>query len=154
MSGRRQVDLCNSGKKATVNDPSQRSVNRNATAGSANDIYKHNPWRGSSSLSVRSGCLSVAPLKTLFLYPSTAPGTAPVADVCGLAGGTPWGPNSPEAGDYVNTTYAHHGTVGSTLGPLPNYTPPSWTIGGQAMVTWQVSFAREVAWGTVCVTSK
>lgn len=112
MSGRRQVDLCNSGKKATVNDPSQRSVNRNATAGSANDIYKHNPWR--------------------------APGTAPVADVCGLAGGTPWGPNSPEAGDYVNTTYAHHGTVGSTLGPLPNYTPPSWTIGGQAMVTWQI----------------
>ena len=72
-SGRRQVDLCNSGQKATVNDPSQRSVNRAAAAGSPEDIYKHNPWR--------------------------YPGNAPVADVCGLAGGTPWGPNAPEAGD-------------------------------------------------------
>jgi len=112
MSGRRQIDLCDSGQNATVNDPLQRSVNRGAEAGSPEDIYKHNPWR--------------------------YPGNAPVADVCGLAGGTPWGPDAPEAGDYVNTSFAHHGTRGSTLGPLPDYTPPKWTIGGQAMVTWQI----------------
>jgi hypothetical protein len=55
MSGRRQTDLCKKGKKATVNDPMQRSVNRNATAGSPEDIYRHNPWR--------------------------APGNAPIGDV-------------------------------------------------------------------------
>merc|ERR1712086_162528 len=64
MSGRRQTDLCGNGMKATINDPKYRSVNRNATAGSPEDIYRHNPWR--------------------------APGSAPLADVCGLAGGTPW----------------------------------------------------------------
>lgn len=41
MSGRRQTDLCKKGKKATVNDPMQRSVNRNATAGSPEDIYRY-----------------------------------------------------------------------------------------------------------------
>ena len=45
MSGRRQTDLCKKGKKSTVNDPQYRSVNRNATAGSTEDIYRHNPWR-------------------------------------------------------------------------------------------------------------
>jgi hypothetical protein len=60
--------------KATLNDPKYRSVNRNATAGSPNDIYKHNPWR--------------------------APGNAPVGDACGFAGGTPWIAEGPEAGDY------------------------------------------------------
>ena len=57
-SGRRQTDLCGLGKQATLNDPKLRTVSRNATAGSAEDIYRHNPWR--------------------------APGNAPVADVCGL----------------------------------------------------------------------
>ena len=68
---------------ATINDVKYRSVNRNATAGSPQDIYKHNPWR--------------------------APGTAPVGDACGLAGGTPWLPEVPEAGDYTKTKFAHHG---------------------------------------------
>lgn len=86
MSGRRQYDLCGSGKKATINDPMHRSVNRAALAGSELDIYKHNPWR--------------------------APGSAPVAGACGLAGGTPWGLNVSEAGDYVNTVYASHGMNG------------------------------------------
>ena len=38
VSGRRQIDLCGLGKKATINDPMYRSVNRNATAGSIYDI--------------------------------------------------------------------------------------------------------------------
>lgn len=110
MSGRRQTDLCGSGKKATINDPSQRSVNRNATAGSEQDIYKHNPWR--------------------------APGSAPIANACGLAGGTPWGQNVAEAGDYVNTTYAHHGMSGTDLPPMP--TGVVWKRGGTAEVTWSM----------------
>ena len=84
--------------------------NRNATPNSPNDIYRHNPWR--------------------------APGAAPVANVCGYAGGTPWGPNVPEAGDYINTTLAHHGMRGTDLPQMPTGT--IWKIGGVATVTWNV----------------
>jgi len=110
VSGRRQIDLCNKGTIATINDPLLRSVNRAATAGSPEDIYKHNPWR--------------------------APGLAPVADACGLAGGTPWLPEVSEAGDYTATKFAHHGMNGSLLAPLESGV--TWTIGLEAEVTWQV----------------
>jgi len=110
MSGRRQTDLCGLGFKATNNAARTRSVSRAVASGAFNDIYKHNPWR--------------------------APGFAPTADVCGLAGGTPWGPNAPEAGDYVNTTYAHHGMRGSALPKMPTGTV--WKIGGEATVSWNV----------------
>lgn len=109
-SGRRNVDLCGLGKKATINDPKLRTVNRAAIAGSPEDIYKHNPWR--------------------------APGTAPVANACGLAGGTPWSAEVPEAGDYTKTKFAHHGMSGTSL-PLLD-TGVKWKIGGQAEVTWQI----------------
>ena len=85
--GRIQADLCGTGMKATLNDPEHRTVNRNATAGSEFDIYKHNPWR--------------------------FPGSAPVVDACGLAGGTPWHGNVSEWGDYVPTEHASHGDFGS-----------------------------------------
>jgi hypothetical protein len=110
LSGRRQTDLCKLGFKATVNEPSQRSVSRNTTAGGPNDIYRHNPWR--------------------------APGFAPTADACGLAGGTPWGADAPEAGFYTNTTYAHHGMRGTSLPPMP--TGATWRVGGEATVSWNV----------------
>jgi len=109
MSGRRQVDLCGLGKTPTLPDQF-RTVNRNATAGSPQDIYKHNPWR--------------------------APGTAPVADACGLAGGTPWPQEVSEAGDYTTTKFAHHGMNGTALPELDSGTV--WTIGLEAEVTWQV----------------
>ena len=112
ISGRRQVDLCGLGMNATVNDPLQRSINRNATAGSPKDIYRHNPWR--------------------------APGSAPVGDVCGFAGGTPWGANVSEEGVYTETSFAHHGMRGSELPPLPGVAPPLWKLGGEAEVTWQI----------------
>jgi len=108
-SGRRQTDLCGLGQKAMLPDHA-RSTNLNATSGSIYDIYKHNPWR--------------------------YPGNAPVADACGLAGGAPTGHNGAEAGNYVNTSYAHHGQNGTTLPPLP--TGVQWTIGGEGEVTWQV----------------
>ena len=110
VSGRRQTDVCGLGTAATVNNPSERSLNRAAAAGSPEDIYKHNPWR--------------------------APGLAPVADACGLAGGTPWGADAPEEGVYINTTYAHHGMRGSTLLPMP--TGAVWQIGGTATVSWNI----------------
>ena len=81
-------------------------------ADSPEDIYKHNPWR--------------------------APGSAPVGNACGFAGGTPWLPEGPEAGDYTTTKYAHHGMAGTELKPLPTGSQATWTIGGTAEVTWQV----------------
>lgn len=109
LSGRRQVDLCGKGKQATINDPKFRTVNRDAVAGSPQDLYKHNPWR--------------------------APGTAPVANACGLAGGTPWADDVSEAGVYTTTEFAHHGMKGTDLKPLD--TGVQWKIGGQAEVVWQ-----------------
>jgi len=93
-----------------TNNGNARSLNLDATPNAPNDIYRHNPWR--------------------------APGYAPVADVCGFAGGTPWGANAPEEGVYVNTSFAHHGMRGSELPPMPTGTV--WKIGGEANVTWNV----------------
>ena len=56
-------DRCNSGMKATNNDPYFRTYNRGVEAMSPGDIYQWNPWR--------------------------APGSAPVFDPCGMAGGSP-----------------------------------------------------------------
>jgi len=109
-SGRRQIDLCGAQKVGTLAEEA-RSVNRASKFNSEDDIYKHNPWR--------------------------APGNAPTADACGLAGGTPYAQEGPEAGDYTTTKYAHHGMKGTDLKPL--YTGVEWTIGGEAEVTFQIS---------------
>jgi len=112
VNGRLQQDLCGLGKKATINNPLHRTVNRNATAGSIYDIYKHNPWR--------------------------APGSAPVMDACGLAGGTPWKNNVSEWGWYVPTKYASHGDYGSKVLPeMPSDTV--WKIGKEAEAIWQIT---------------
>lgn len=112
-SGRRQVDLCGLGKTQTLTDPKYWSVNRDAPPGSVTDIYKHNPWR--------------------------APGSAPVMDACGLAGGSYSRQPGAEAGDYTKTVFAQHGDVGTqVLKPIPGYTPPTYKIGGTAEVTWQI----------------
>lgn len=112
-SGRRQVDLCGLGKKQTLTNPLYWSVNRDAEPGSPNDIYKHNPWR--------------------------APGSAPVMDACGLAGGSYSHENGAEAGDYIKTKFAQHGDAGTkVLKQLPNYTRPTYKRGGTAEVTWHI----------------
>ena len=114
-SGRVQTDLRGLGFNATLDDARQRTVNRAARAGSAADIYQHNPWR--------------------------APGAAPVADARRLAGGTPWGADAPEEGKYVNTSFARHGDRGSvTLARLPDRAgaAPRWALGGEATVSWQI----------------
>ena len=68
--------------------------------------------------------------------PWRSPGNAPVADACGLAGGTPWGGDAPEEGRDKNTSAAHHGMKGTDLPELP--TGVKWKIGGEAEVSWQV----------------
>lgn len=70
-----------------------------------------------------------------------APGSAPVMDACGLAGGTYLRSDGAEAGDYTKTQYAQHGDVGTqVLKPLPTdqYTPPTYKAGGTAEVTWHI----------------
>ena len=94
-SGRRQTDLCKKGFVGKIPDAAI-AVNRDVPRDSPLDIYRHNPWR--------------------------APGHAPVADACGLAGGTPWEADAPEEGRYINTTHAHHGMKGSELPELPTGT--------------------------------
>lgn len=111
VNGRQQADLCGKGKAATVNDPNLRTVNRNASAGSKYDIYKHNPWR--------------------------APGSAAVVDACGLAGGTPWGKNVSEWGWYVPTKFAQHGDHGSKLPPQPS--GRVWKVGSIVEAIWQIT---------------
>jgi hypothetical protein len=66
VNARAQTDQCGSGAKATVCDSRLRTYNMDAACNSAADTYKHNPWR--------------------------APGTAPVYDPCGAAGGGHRGP--------------------------------------------------------------
>ena len=117
VSGRRQTDVCKKGfvGKLPSHAIAVNGFHPNGTAverGSVYDIYRHNPWR--------------------------APGHAPVADACGLAGGTPWGGASPEEGEYMNTSAAPHGMKGSELPPLPTGT--QFKIGGTAEVSWNVIF--------------
>ena len=54
--------LCADGGNYTMSDPSYRTFNRKTAAGSAEDWSRHHPWR--------------------------APGSAPLLDACGVAGGT------------------------------------------------------------------
>ena len=133
LSGRRQTDLCGLGKKATLPNYA-RSVNRNATRFSELDIYQHNPW--SAPVSAHS----FSALRLAFPRGLTDPlrhqGSAPVADACGLAGGSPWDWNRAEAGNYVNTSKARHGQLGTTLPEMPTAT--IFKIGGEAEVSWQV----------------
>ena len=58
----RYQDLCGNGFNFTLSNPQARTFNRDAEPGSDADNTKHHPWR--------------------------APGSAPVLDVCGVAGGT------------------------------------------------------------------
>merc|ERR1711988_118344 len=61
-----KTDICGKNYKATVCDPALRTVNTGAECGSEKDSYYYSPWR--------------------------APGSAPVLDSCGMAGGAPeWG---------------------------------------------------------------
>eukprot|EP00040_Diaphanoeca_grandis_P025237 m.139565 g.139565 ORF g.139565 m.139565 type:complete len:437 (-) comp30067_c0_seq1:381-1691(-) len=96
-------------KKATICDPKLRTMNTQVECGSPEDIYYFSPWR--------------------------APGSAPMIDSCGVAGGRYPGQGTGGAGaQYQNTTLAHEGERGSTLPPMPTH------------VTWQAGESYEVSW--------
>ena len=80
-------DRCNSGMRATINEPKHRTLNRGIRAGSEEDWTRWNPWR--------------------------APGNAPVYDPCGRAGGGPR--PTPGHGEFTNTSFNSFGDLGSRL---------------------------------------
>jgi len=106
--------------KATICDPNLRTLNRKAACGSKEDKYYYSPWR--------------------------APGSAPVFDACGMAGGSPraigapgWAPGGEALAGvrYRNTTHARQGDLGSkVLPPAPSGTV--WTAGELVEVSWTV----------------
>jgi len=102
-----KMDRCGSGKKATINDPAFRTVNRLAAAGSDDDWTKHNPWR--------------------------APGSAPVFDACGRAGGAA-GPTAGH-GEFTNTTFAKFGDLGSQVLPKM-FSGAVWPTGSVQETLW------------------
>ena len=83
--------------RATICDPRLRTININAPCGSLTDYYYYSPWR--------------------------APGSAPVLDPCGAAGGRRPGQGNGGAGAaYANTTHAKLADLGTTLPPRPSGT--------------------------------
>ena len=95
---------------ATICDPKLRTVNTHAKCGAADDYFYFSPWR--------------------------RPGSAPVLDACGTAGGRIPGQGAGGFGAvYQNTTHAKQGDLGSRV--LPH--TPSGT-------TWKAGSTVEVAW--------
>jgi len=108
---RRKFNTCNSTTaKATICDPKFRTVNRDAECGAPDDWYYYSPWR--------------------------KPGSAPVFDSCGMAGGHK-PPNGGFGGIYVNTTNAKLGDIGTKV--LPKYdTGVVWKAGETVEVSWTI----------------
>jgi len=85
-------------------------MNRQAVEGSVNDTYRFNPWR--------------------------APGSAPVTDACGMAGGTIRAHAGPGVAIFADNRFAKMGDLGShVLKPAPSG------------VVWKAGSAVEVSWG-------
>eukprot|EP00656_Telonema_subtile_P055338 TRINITY_DN8524_c0_g1_i1.p1 TRINITY_DN8524_c0_g1~~TRINITY_DN8524_c0_g1_i1.p1 ORF type:complete len:368 (+),score=53.53 TRINITY_DN8524_c0_g1_i1:157-1260(+) len=113
------LDRCGSGMKPTVNDPLHRTFNRECTGsciGSADDWTKFNPWR--------------------------APGSAPVFDACGRAGGASHG--TPGKGYYLNTSFATLGDMGSNLPKQP--TGAVWKVGSVVETMWSIRANHGGGW--------
>ena len=113
-------DRCGEGKgKATNNDPLHRTFNRNCTGACVNsetDWTRFNPWR--------------------------APGSAPVYDSCGRAGGGPKPTGG--KGEYVNTSFATFGQMGSTL-PVQR-SGAVWKVGSVVEALWSVRANHGGGW--------
>eukprot|EP00040_Diaphanoeca_grandis_P012695 m.64326 g.64326 ORF g.64326 m.64326 type:complete len:384 (+) comp23415_c0_seq1:209-1360(+) len=103
--------LCNSTMLPTINTPSHMTMNRGVVTGSVNDTYMYHPWR--------------------------APGSAPVVDACGMAGGA----HHPGAGDAVfyATQFAQDGDLGSKVLKKGNISA-SWAAGTSVEVSWGIRF--------------
>ena len=80
--------------KATICEPHLRTLNRKAACGSAEDRYYYSPWR--------------------------APGSAPVFDSCGMAGGSLWsqGPGGWAPGGNASAGVRYHNIANRYEGSL------------------------------------
>ena len=104
-------------KTATINDPLHRTTNRGAKAGSDDDWTRFNPWR--------------------------SPGSAPVYDACGRAGGGPHPTGG--HGEFTNTSYAKFGDLGSKV--LPKYpTGAVWKVGSTVETIWSLRANHGGGW--------
>ena len=106
------ASLCNASTLPTLPKHAW-TMNRWAVEGSVNDTYRYNPWR--------------------------RPGSAPVVDACGQAGGTmPWHAG-PGVAVFANTSFARFGQLGSkVLPPAPSGTV--WESGASVEVSWGLRF--------------
>eukprot|EP01047_Picozoa_sp_COSAG01_P087051 COSAG01_NODE_19862_length_985_cov_1.182844_1_plen_182_part_00 len=100
--------------KPTLCDPRLRTFGKVGgkwpECGSAEDQWRSTPWR--------------------------APGSAPVLDACGMAGGTPTETHS--GAQYFPTPNGRQGDLGSKmLKPLPTGTV--WTAGSMQNVSWAIN---------------
>jgi len=104
-----KMDVCGKNYTATICDPNLRTVNTGAKCGAADDYYYYSPWR--------------------------APGSSPVLDPCGMAGGTP---NAGGYGAiYKTTPHAKQGDLGSkTLPEAPSGTV--WKTGSEVEVAFTI----------------
>merc|ERR1719190_295432 len=92
----------NTTAKATICDSRLRSMNTQAECGSPEDIYYLSPWR--------------------------APGSAPVIDSCGSAGGrNSWQGRGEAGASFQNSSVAKEGDLGSKLPPMPSQA--TWEAG-------------------------
>jgi len=100
--------LCGSTVPPTITDSALRTFNRHVPSGSRLDWTKTHPWR--------------------------APGTAPVLDPCGVAGGA--SKDNSGAGGFVPPSFKA-GDKGSKLPPLAAQTV--WAVGSVVEVSWAIS---------------
>ena len=111
----RKMDTCGLGHNASICSAELRTYNTAAPCHGPTDWYEFSPWR--------------------------APGSAPVFDSCGVAGGKP-----PPAGgfgaQYYNTSHASQGDHGTkVLKPAPSGVV--WTAGDTVEVSWAIEANRE-----------
>jgi hypothetical protein len=96
---------------ATICDPRLRTLNTEAECGSKLDFYQFSPWR--------------------------APGSAPVIDACGSAGGTiPGEGNEGNGASFENSTVAKQGDRGSKLSAMPSQA--TWKAGTNVEAGWTI----------------
>ena len=109
--------ICGSHAKTPTNCDA-RTLNTAPECGSPTDFYYRTPWR--------------------------APGSSPVIDACGVAGGRRPGQGLGGFGaSYVNTTMSAVGMLGSKLPKLKDSPPPVWRAGS----TVELSFALQANHG-------
>lgn len=117
-TARENKDLCHSGLEATVCDHRMRTYNMNATCNGPDDKYRWNPWR--------------------------YPGSAPVQDPCGKAGGGGVLINNTGsarvgygAAFFTDTVHAKANDLGSkVLPPMPTGTV--WRAGERVEAMWSI----------------